>query len=57
MYPSSPLERRIDFEVEDAEGHEGHDAGDYQLGQVVVVENVVLQKSILPIKFEAKMHA
>ena len=43
---SPPLESRIDFEVEDAEGNEGDDAGNDQLGQVVVVEDVVLWKPI-----------
>ena len=45
-YPSPTFECRIYLKVEDAEGHEGHDAGDDQLGQVVVVEDVVLQVDV-----------
>ena len=35
----------MNFVVENAEGHEGDDPGDDELGQVVVVEDVVLVHS------------
>ena len=35
-----PPERGVDFKVEEAERDEGHEAGDDQLGQVVVVKHV-----------------
>ena len=38
---SPPSESRVNLEVEDAERDEGYDAGDDELGQVVVEEYVV----------------
>ena len=40
-YHPSLLQGRVDLVVEDAQSGEGNDAGDDQLGQVVVVEDVV----------------
>ena len=40
-YPPPVLESRVDFVVENAEGGEGDDAGDDELRQVVVLEDVV----------------
>jgi hypothetical protein len=40
-YLSSPSERRVNLEVENTESHEGDDASDDELGQVVVEEDIV----------------